>query len=1055
MSDPTATGGQLARIAPNRYAGTSPAEALPEPGSWWRLNAFTADPADAAQVEIAEISARYLGMEWDEGQEMPPHGLILLLTDARYVDGELHSMVLAPHPGWTRQHPVKLTLAQFDLLMSAEPDGAALREAEKARTMGRVQALHEDIGRPTDPEEVARRVEAKRDAEAKKADADRARALSDDRTAGQAPGAPGYAEYSRQVPAALLPSQDIVAAEAAVRHQILVAESTREIIEERIQTASKAMSVVSRYQEEVVATALAGISRQRQQADRMLTSVHTMKLWLGDGVGIHPVLEGQGAPEQEPIRFMQQLLYLDEELHCAQVMEGGFNADDLEDLPRLLSQHPEVVETMLPHPRCVTLARVRRNRREFTMPSSFEQLFAMVDAHQRDQTILIFVRDGERLSIVQADEETSRAQRLFPSRAEIDKIFTSSDWGDRGKAIDVSDVRYAEKRAAHDNVALFYKRFLLILWGAHERAGIFGSLPAGMNWLTGETHDGHFRFIHDEEHGLEGAVCPPVRDWLRGLAAEMRPGSRAVIRWKDFFDAEAAPAAFNNPEHHQRRQIRVPLQDREIVTIADFGGELGAPCLCAKADDWRETGKTYTVNVRLARNAADPRLEGDGLFVMDHMTSAEIEGYLKSRKERRSYIEWMAELKIALPEIRRRECLEEALVNRILAAHPDLDAKVREQLPACAHEAVLAAGWDIPPLSADAGLLAQARVLARGLPEDAEAVSRAVRANGTVLRSLPARPLFDGLIEEPFLRQQVLAPRRDGSFGLRSERLVPEWIAKQPGDIAFGDRPARPKASRSLAFRIPSLADRSWMEGVLANGDAANELLDRVLAPSAEDARAWVAGMIEMNRQKNTRHVIFSGPAPVIGFAVLPPEEHPRRNPDDRWRLRMIRLDLDLVRHAWTAGHRDEALAFARIFARPGRLEELFHERAKTPTARVFLDAPGEARSWRQSAEDDSGPRACAGFRDLTLKAWQFKDALTASFTFDRPDLATALLRPVVEARASAVFDTPKEERAGWFERQRRLRIVLPDGVEDRLLKVIGMFEPLPESPSCIDVRPN
>ena len=333
----------------------------------------------------------------------------------------------------------------------------------------------------------------------------------------------------------------------------------------------------------------------------------------------------------------------------------------------------------------------------------------------------------------------------------------------------------------------------------------------------------------------------------------------------------------------------------------------------------------------------------------------------------------------------------------------------QELLAPCAHEAVFAAGRDIPPLSVDAGLLAQARVLVRGLPEDAEAVSRAVRANGTVLRNLPARPLFDGLIEESFLRQQILAPRRDGSFGLRSERLVPEWTAKQPGDVAFGDRPARPKASRSLAFRIPSLADRSWMEGVLANGDAANELLDRVLAPSAEDARTWVAGMIEMNRQKNTRHVIFSGPAPVIGFAVLPPEEHPRRNPDDRWRLRMIRLDLDLVRHAWIAGHRDEALAFARIFARPGRLEELFHERAKTPTARVFLDAPGEARSWRQ----------------------------------------------VVEARASAALDTPEEERAGWFERQRRLRIFLPDGVEDRLLKVIGMFEPLPESPSCIDVRPN
>lgn len=32
-----------------------------------------------------------------------------------------------------------------------------------------------------------------------------------------------------------------------------------------------------------------------------------------------------------------------------------------------------------------------------------------------------------------------------------------------------------------------------------------------------------------------------------------------------------------------------------------------------------------------------------------------------------------------------------------------------------------------------------------------------------------------------------------------------------------------------------------------------------------------------------------------------------------------------------------------------------------------------------------------------------------------------------------------------WFENQDRIRVHLPAGTEERLLRIIGMFEPLPE----------
>lgn len=1027
-------------------------ENIPQPGSWWRIIPYDLPEAPTARDDaLKKITDEIFSKKWDIGQSLPDHGLILLLIDARYIDGDIHSLVLAPHPGWEYGRDIKLTLADFGMIAQYAPDGLALREAEKSAMMSHMQRLQSDVGTPPDPEDVGQRVAVRLAREEEKAAGLSLPSPESDKDA-------SFESYSRKVPAALLPSQDIVSAEKILKTHIATAEVTREIIEERISKASQAMKVVARFQEEVVATALAGISKQKQEADKLLTSVHTMKLWLGDGIEIHPMTEGQGAGQDEPVHFMQSLLYLDEEIHCAEVMEGGFNADDLSDLSTFLTRHQDIVEAMLPHPRCVAIARVRRSEREFEAPKTITDVLNIAESIHADKTILILTRDGANVSVIEADQQTSGAKRLFPSREEIDAIFRENRFSrhDPGRVIDVTDVQYAEKRADHDKVALFYKRFLLILWGAHERAEIFGSLPKGMNWLKGETHDQFFRFIHDEEFGLDDTSRKSVKEWRLGHLRMMRPGSRAVLRWNSLITPSSAPGAFNNPEHRDQEQIRAPLQAREIVTVQEAEGALVATCACEKPYDWRNEGKTFNVSVQLAEHAghpekSDPRqAQGRGIFVIDHMTSREVESYLGSRKARRSYMAWIPEIKMALPEIRKREAMEAALLNRILVSTPEARTLDQNDLKSCIHEAVLESGWKIPDRSQDIRIVDQARRISQ-VPEDllAGANSLVVRAGGLLVRSRPLRPLFEGMIDEPFLVQEVLEEKKKG-WVVKSSKDIPDWMLVRPGDVPVHLETRGDIHGATPSFRIPSLKDRSWMMDIL-DADI-SPLLENLISPSEESARHWVDQMIHLNQTSSGKSVIRMPSAPVIGFAVIPPRQLGREPHDVAHSLRAIRLSMDIVQHAYTAGYQNEALRFGRIHANPSKLKKRLEENRDKPALGVFLDRPTRGKTWRSLEKDMTQSGVFAGFKDLTLRSWHNSGETT--FTFDQPDLKTALLRAMLQSRAPTMMATSRLDREAWLEDQKDIRVFLPDNVEEKLLKIISIYEELPGSRPEAEMAP-
>lgn len=1034
------------------------ADRLPEPGNWWRVSRIGDPPQDVGEAgrkvweKAASIADTILDRSWQDGVTPPAHGTVLLLTDARYVDGELHSLVLAPHPGWAAGYgmpsPVKLLLAEFDLIMIETPDGAALRAAEEGALMGFVGQLTTEMGQAPDPAEVAAIVAKKAEEEARKAAQARARLLPGPGEAGapEAAEAEDVASLAALVPAALLPSRDLQQAEAAVRHQMRLAEANREIIEARVARVKTGMETVSRFQEEKVATAMAGMSRQRQFAEQMLSSVHTMKLWLGQGVNIVPMIDGSSAPADEPVRFMQQLLYLDEEIFTKKLVGEGFSSDHFSSLQALLQENPGMVTRMLPYERCICITRVRRHRREFEIPGNWAAVMDIVQRHEQDMKLQIFVKDGERLTMIMADDETSGAPRLFPSKAEIDGIFVDRGYGRDARVIDVRDVQYADKRRDHDKTALFYKRLLLILWGGHEREGILGDFPKGLNWLTGSTHSERFQFIHDEEMGLH-EDRQPVLQWIDAQNRAVRPGSMVIATWSRLFSSDRAPGAWSNTLNREAEQIRFPVRNMEKVQVVRKGEALFVSCPCER-QRWRDDNKVTGISVRIQDDAAQPGTLAGGVLCLDNVRAAELRTYIGSRTERKSYLSWLGEFQVALPLVEERECMEAALVER-LATQPGVTAQVNAKLADVAHEAVLAAGWSLPPEQGDAGLIKQARRLVDDVPIRPEDLKVVVRQGGEVLRYSLAEPILGGLADEKFWVQDTCSLKADGRLSVKSSRVVQASPFTALREISIHGPEELPAALG--AFGLKSLADREDAIS-LTPGDGLAEKLDYILNPTSDTVDRWVAELLELNASgRYVRQPILRLP---VGLAIVPPS-------GDRWgrqrgtvsTMHVISIELDRLAHAWLAGHQAEARRFSRIYADPAKFTAKMEARVShgsKPTASIQLTYALEGKGLRDVLKDPEGLNATTkvGYGEVQCSGYLRGEQRTYLHRAENGSLAEAVRSAVVRQSATRVAGMAVDERRSWLQQQKGTALFVAPQVEDGLLSILSMFERAPE-PGC------
>lgn len=639
-------------------------------------------PTDSSKMHRAptEVRAgeywRWAGPEEDcpkaelRPMALPPEQpLTLLVREIRIHDGDLHSIYLAAHPSWYSSE-LKILADDFFRVWVLEDQtvAEARREREIAALMGKINDTTALIARGPEAEEQKlladgiaeaekqkayeawRRVEVNKIASRYGYGQEAARVAEIEALPKEIPAEP---VNQANLPAALLPSGDVLAVQKQIERQVLLMKAQQVWISERTSEMQAGFSVVNAYQMEKVTAVTSGISTHISKAENLLKNVHTMKLFLGEGADLTRLNRGQGAASDAPLHLMQRMLFLDEEIYISQKFYEGFTGDDLQDLPGILGANPQILERMLPHPRCVAIARMRRGARpfEFDYSGDVSEMLAQAFEKERqahiDSRIIILIRDGENVSMVRADEDTSRATRLFPSKAEIDGIYRH-----RNGEITPQDIEYSDARNAHDDRALHYKRFLLILWGLHEREGAFGDfLPKGENWLKESVASAAFRFVHDEENVLHSGMVR-VSDWFVGINANLRAGSRVLIDTRKAFTADSAPTAWRNHHASTPERLRRPTDPYMVATVKRRGRELIVDMPTYK-DSWRAKNDKPVMTPLIVTDETGNQV--DGIFCLDAARPATVMSYINSRIERETYLNWLSLFDRALPLLKARD----------------------------------------------------------------------------------------------------------------------------------------------------------------------------------------------------------------------------------------------------------------------------------------------------------------------------------------------------------------------------------------------------------------
>jgi hypothetical protein len=842
----------VATQGPQRHTGADPDAALVV-GSWWRVR-------DAQDI-LAE------GVD-----PVPAHGVVRAIVAVHRIDGAIHSIDLQQHPHQGKGSTRVLRDAFLERCVH-EANGEALRAMEQAALLGELGQASGRIAQGPSTETLAtmiRSIAASAPAPSEAATGQLPLALTGGRNTQALSTAAGKAVAEANARAAW--AKDQVAAMGALTHRLTV------------------------FQLELAAIVGAQANAQAELARTTLDNLATLTLFLGERQTITTLVEGASAPAHEPLHFFQQMLYLDEELAVAWPKDEGFTwKDGMGHLGDLLSVNPDVVSRMLPHPRSVAIARVRRNPRPLgDVPADWGAVFQSINEAEWDKALLVLVRDGDRVAMVEADEDTAGAQRLFPSRAEIDALYRERGWhGKEPITITPDDLAYVESRAAHAQRALFYKRFLVLFWGLHARTGFFGPfMPTDLNWFDPAVQEAHFRFVHDEEMGL-AAPGPNAIAWMAAGVQTAGVGTRIAIDTKVAIQYGDLVGGYADVDH---RRLKGHPRDRFLTAVVESDGLnrfVTIPMI-----EGRKTVRRKLMMGSEGRSYA-PR----GLCCVDDLTPSVIAQRLDSHRDRMDYSDYVPLLRWLRPQV----AASTAAATEALQVPEDT----------LAQPAWVAARRAVKD-GATKRIGTLARAYAKGL--DQAVAPALVDTKGQAHTLAPwQHPAFPGMPSALWSAGgQLCTAEHPAPNGLVQVGVLPK-VQGQRLDLPFH------------RLDLPG-----WCDAVAApsNGDAIGAALD---GHDPEQAMAWLVAFVDHNRAQKAPRVLPASLTWALGVGVW-------SDPGRGTRLWLVAAVHDPAALALTACGEEATLAqLKRLYRDPERALE----RARIRAARGWRCTIGPANPKR------------------------------------------------------------------------------------------------------------
>lgn len=677
-------------------------------------------------------------------------GTVHLLLDVFEFDGTVHSVTLLEDPA-RGTHEFKLLIAEFLDCYEPAADGEQVREQAQKKVMKAVTDLQEEMMRAQaepmalpDLREAAEKAvqeferhEAARASQEAESAAQRTQDLRRiyrraARRAAEAgnPLVPRATTISDSVEAMIaggIDSEGLRELTFEARRRTAIAEATSTWLQERTREISKRIEALTPFYAEKGRVAMARASKAFSLVKSLTAGLTSLKLYTGDGIDVHTVREGKGAPPMEPLTLVQGKRYVDEELAVWADVNDDF---DFSQLPRFLDHlktDQRLLDQVFPTQRCVVAAAVTRRCIDYSHRklSAFEE--AMNDL--RNKLVFMMVRDGENVHVVYSSEPSHEAlHRLFPSEEDVQRIFRKFD----GSRIGIQDIAFSKATEQHDVVRVCFLRVLILLCGLDHRLQLFGDFyprEEAMRFMKPDFQARYMRFLHDEEDDhLLGDELPPLRQWLEASNQAVQSGSRIVLRKGHV--ARASP-------HISRRRLEVLWQDIPGAVVAGREAKqffVKVP-VTHRYDDL-PPGSEATVWL------TGPEIERDTdhFLCIDRVSLAVLRRYIYSRTSRAADISWLRTLRRA-----------EQVIERDLADQAQLRAYLRSV--ATEHGGVDVAGAE----DAIDAAIATWRAAHRGAPapllDDRKGVDELltlIYPGERIAHGL--RPVLDALVEREGMR---------------------------------------------------------------------------------------------------------------------------------------------------------------------------------------------------------------------------------------------------------------------------------------------------------------
>lgn len=568
-------------------------------------------------------------------------GLAYLVKKVHVIDGQIHSLETAAHPSKDRGS-LRISIDEFLEQFKYTEQGETIREGEILEVTQTISALQRQL------------VDHTREAANPAPNENGPKLLS------------GPTVNDPDTVAALLTSGRSV---AEMSQDIETRRQNMLEISERITATTKSIETetkkLARFYQEKAGAALASVDDVLTHADHLKKGITTLGLFAGDGVEVNLIRDGEPA-KGEKLTLRQLKLHLDEELVCHIDDEGGADYTAIAKLGDLFDRDPDLLDRMIPERLGIVLLKFRRRDKEYKFSwarginSDVADMLANIEenTHNREQVLL--VRNGEKVWEVRAENALQNIPRLFPRERDLDDVYRERSHVFRGlesSMITPKDLQYVEARGKFEQMALEYRRVLVLLWGLDQRLQLFGhwfDRQKHQTFLTAEFQEECLNFVADEEDVLmEGR--PSVHEYIADINSRLEAGSRIIVRWRDLIDMDTCPSMVEVNQRTLNEQLKYNLkQEREIVTVERRGGKLMVPVeACHK---WRDTERRFYVDLEKGRT-------NDGYIVIDEMRTDDIKWYLGNRVARADYLHYVSAFLMAYDVLKEQESLEANAVS--------------------------------------------------------------------------------------------------------------------------------------------------------------------------------------------------------------------------------------------------------------------------------------------------------------------------------------------------------------------------------------------------------